>query len=216
MSSSPNPHSADTPLFIPKQQKRRMVALRRVFFDEIVASLNKAPMAIDKVFGQAVCYVPPLAESARILDADMGTLLLDFSVAGRETKYPFSYSLYQIGDTFKIGILWQGALRIVPAYAKVHKEHGEVLSHDFWQDASRFIENEDRGPITLTEWGFKVPGLYDSWAMQETYILGLRHMHFRLLSLVSAFIEESGDVPSIHQKAKDVVLGRPTQPGAPA
>jgi len=51
----------------------------------------------------------------------------------------------------------------------------------FWDnEPKQFI----RGDKMFYEWEFNVPNFYDSYLTQERYILGIRHMHFRVMRIV--------------------------------
>ena len=154
-------------------QKSLIVALRRDFFDEIVKALFIPPGVIDRAMCQHENYVRP--DGVVLNDPDMGTLLIKIC-----NLHPFDsddagvfYSIYQIGRVLKVGILI----------------HDSVMNHSFKADAGGIWSAKPavltaRGQNILLEWEFDEPDLYESWIPQEGYVLGVRHMHFRLMAIL--------------------------------
>lgn len=156
----------------PAQQKNLIHCRRRDFFNEILAMLNKDPTRIDEIMGQAKYYTQPSTDGM-ILDPEMGNFMLNVSVG----HAGFSYSLYQIGSTLKIGVLFFGATLTSP----VDDPDGEIET--LWPGFRPIISR--RGDSVMYEWEFDEPDLYSNWARQEKYILGMRHAHFRILRIIS-------------------------------
>lgn len=168
----------------PSSQKQFIAHQREIFFDEILAAIRLPPGEVDRIMGQDMYYAPP-QEDGIILDAGWGNLVFTIAVKDDLNEvHKFMYSIYQIGIVIKIGILWSGYLKDVP------QSEEDEIHEGFWQNVVKFVRSSRRGESVLTEWEFSEPELYLSWSRQETYVLGMRHLHFKVLKIVSNFIKK--------------------------
>ena len=120
----------------------------------------------------------PLNKEKTFYDSDSADLAICISGEFHEKKFDIYYSFWQIGDILKIGVaLYDNELQ----GCFVADSHNEVLH--IWGS-----KNEPRLDISHScvfyDWEFEVPDLYDSYRSQEKYILGARHMHFRVMRIL--------------------------------
>ena len=151
-------------------ERSRVLEIRKQFFDYIIASLSKAALAPDKAMGQAETWSPFVNISSN--NPSMGTLIIDFSISEDEVH---SYSLFQVGPVLRIGVLipiWMEKATIA--------QHQDITEFWRWKDMPAPIKVMDREPKKLVEWTLYDENLYASYIHQESVILGLRHLHFRL------------------------------------
>lgn len=155
--------------------KKKLIARRKYFFESILDLCSSAPDSASEVMGQNVYNV--LADKATAtMEPDKGILI--FSIPAEFYGIPchHTYSLWQIGDLFKVGLLLSDGLETAPVIDH-HREIGEL-----WHGVPyRTIE---KGSSTLYEWTFKVPHLYATWSEQEQYILGMGHCKQRILRII--------------------------------
>ncbi|MCD5327957.1 hypothetical protein ACFFU8_09010 [Chromobacterium piscinae] len=162
--------------------KRAVIEDRKVFFEEMIRVLNDEPTEIDFILGQQTLFVPACQEK-RIIDADRGNLLIYFYPVHNEITYQLAWSVYQIGEMLKIGLLVQNS------------QLGELLNDRYNQfdgiwDGT-YVRKSERGAMMMFEWSFTTPNLYSNWAVAETYVRGLRHAHFRVLKLLSEAVSKA-------------------------
>jgi hypothetical protein len=145
-------------------QKNFAIENRTMFFNEIEAKLSIPPGEIDAVMCQNQHYITP--KKARISNPSMGNLLIDIDTG----QGVLMYSIYQIGKILRIGVLMSESLF----------QYG--LKHEYSGMWGSEVTISPRGKLTMVEWAFDEPDLLGSWSTQEKYVLGIRHMHFRLLT----------------------------------
>lgn len=151
-------------------ERDRIFDLRKSFFEQIIAVMSKAAMSPDKVLGQAETWSPFVNISSN--NPAMGTLIIDFSVSEDEIH---SYSLFHVGPVLRIGLL-------VPAWMEkaALAQDKDVTEFWRWKGEPAPIKSMSRGTKKLIEWTVHDENIYSSYLSQESIILGLRHLHFRL------------------------------------
>lgn len=162
--------------------KSAVIADRKVFFEEMVRVLNDRPTEIDKIMGQQSLFVP-VSDEKRIIDAERGNLLVYFYPEHNDIKYQLAWSVYQIGEMLKIGLLVQNG------------QLGELLNDRYNQFdgiwSGTYVHKSQRGHMFMFEWSFTTPNLYSNWAVAETYVRGLRHAHFRVLQMLNDAVSKA-------------------------
>lgn len=153
----------------PEAQKDFVIKRRKMFFNEIIEKLSIPPGGIDDVMNQDQLYIKP---SVVINDSEMGNLLIDVEFADMKMLY----SIYQIGRSLRVGVLISD---------EVFQINLKYSFDSIWREGFAILT---RGSNTLMEWTFSEPDLLSSWITQEEYVLGIRHMHFRILTS----LKESG------------------------
>lgn len=161
------------PLFSWQRNKVRKGRAR--FFNMILDSVSHPPRLIDDIMAQTAFFFPCSSEGM-INDPEQGNLVFHIKPTFHENSYDYAYSIYQIGDLLKIGLLLGNGLDQAPLL-----DWNREIS-DLWWGLQP--EKLDRSDITLYEWTFLVPELYNSWVLQERFILGIRHIHFRVLRII--------------------------------
>jgi hypothetical protein len=155
--------------------KKRIHAHRAHFFDSIIWACRTPPGAIDDAMGQSE-YFFPVVDEGLLNSPVMGTLMMYVKPSFHGQSFSYCYSIFQAGRTMKIGLLLSGGLEQAPLL----DWHRELA--DLWQGTEP--ERFDRAGAVLYDWHIQVPGLFDDWLAQETYVLGMRHFHFRVLRIV--------------------------------
>lgn len=163
-----------------KCELQRQVVLqeRKVFFDRILKSLTAGPNIADEKFGQDLLLVSA-SVIEKLVNLNTGILYSTIESTYEGKTGLHSYSLFLTGDMLRIGLLLYGDL----SNAVVIDWHNELQS--IWPGCPP--QQVDRLGLTMYEWTFLLPDLYTSYAVQERYILGMRHMHTRLLRIISDF-----------------------------
>jgi hypothetical protein len=114
--------------------------------------------------------------STAVVDAENGILIFSIPAAFHGEDCVHTYSLWQIGDEFKIGLLLTNGLDQAPVL-DVHVEIDQL-----WHDVPHTLQN--KGGATIYEWAFHVPTLYDSWTEQEKFVRGMKHCKQRVLRII--------------------------------
>lgn len=167
-------------------QRIRTVSKRREFFESILLLLKESPDKASVLFGQ-----DKLLASTKLvddfIDSEHGILLytMDCNYYGEHSKH--NYSLYLTGDIFRIGLLLSGGVENAPLI----DWNNEM--NDLWPGTAPAQHN--RAGVSLYEWTFAVPDLYDNYVTRERFVLGMRHMQGRILRIVSDYfkIKSEGD-----------------------
>lgn len=157
--------------------KETLHAQRKKFFQAILENLNRPPIKIDHILSQAQYYVPVNAEKT-FFDETTGDFAINVTGEFFETPFEIWYSLWQLGDILKIGVAIYDS-KFWPALAA--DEHEEA--HYIWGEQVAPRVDTSHGCV-LYEWTFNNPALYDSYKEQEFYILGVRHLHFRIMRIM--------------------------------
>lgn len=155
--------------------RRRMVARRGYFFAEMLQICRTAPDAASAVMGQD-SFDFSAEEDGAVIDAENGILIFNIpaSFYGKDCRH--TYSIWQIGDDLKIGVLLSDGLDLAP----VLDVHQEIQT--LWGQTPPSLRN--KAGSSMYEWSFTVPTLYDSWIEQERFVRGMKHCKMRILRIL--------------------------------
>lgn len=159
------------------ESRKILLAKRKAFFNMILENINRPPVKIDKILGQDIYYFQPNPEKT-LLEEATGDIAVCVRAKFFGKEFEVYYSLWQVGENVKVGIALsdpelQGAL--------LNDEHNEA--HFIWGKEVDPRIDVAHGAV-LYEWDFHEPHLYDDFKKMEKYILGFRHMHFRVLRIL--------------------------------
>jgi len=157
--------------------KPTLLAKRQDFFQQIINHLNTPPSKIDEVLNQAQYYVYPNMEKT-FINSEYGDMVIQIDGEFYDKKFSIFYSLWQLGDTLKVGIALNDD-ELQGAFAS--DTHNEV--HYIWGWNNEPKVDVARGCV-FYDWEFDVPNLYDNYKNQEKFILGVKHMHFRAMRIL--------------------------------
>ncbi len=158
-------------------EKLELFEKRRQFFEHVLENINRDPIEIDKVLSQDAFYVKPDKENT-FYAVESGDLAICVKGNFFEKDFSVWYSAWQFGDYLKIGVAFYD-----------NDLQGILITDDF--NESHYLWGNDISPrvdvshgCVLYEWEFDVPNLYDNYKNQERFILGMRHMHFRVMRII--------------------------------
>lgn len=150
---------------------------RMDFFKEILDTMRLPPSKIDMILQQDKFY-NPVDEENTFCDPKGGDLSIYIKGKFHEKEFNVYYSFWQLGDMLRIGVAVHDE-ELQGAFAS--DTHNEVFY--IWG-----VKNEPRVDVAHScvfyDWEFEVKDLYDSYKNQEKYILGARHMHFRVMRIL--------------------------------
>lgn len=157
--------------------KATLKAHRMEFFKEILEAMRRNPNKIDMILQQDKFY-KPVDETNTFFDAEAGDLAISIKGNFHEKEFNVYYSFWQLGDMLRIGVaIYDDELQ--GAFAS--DAHNEVFY--IWG-----MKNDPRVDVAhncvFYDWEFEVKDLYDSYKNQEKFILGARHMHFRVMRIL--------------------------------
>lgn len=164
------------------RSKLDLLNARQYFFDQIFRALKVLPTTAESLFGYDADFVPP---SLLVMDVEFGSMLIqvtpNFIGEGEESQY--YYSVATMGNILRIGIFMPISKILT---APIHGEGRELLVQTW--NGTPFTMHE-RGLGILYEWTFTE---FDAteWQCAEKYVLGMRHMHLRFLTLVHDSVHE--------------------------
>lgn len=157
--------------------KATLIAKRQEFFEDILKHLNVPPSKIDKLLHQDKFYVQPDKENTYI-NSEYGDMAIHVKGQFYDKKFSVSYLFWQLGNTLKVGITLNDD-ELQGAFAS--DAHNEI--YYIWG-----VKNEPRIDVArgcvFYDWEFDVPELYDNYRNQERFILGSKHMHFRVMRII--------------------------------
>jgi hypothetical protein len=158
--------------------KATLIAKRTEFFKAILEQLRRTPARIDQILQQSGFYMP-IDEDNTFFDADTGDFAICVKGDFHGKQFDVYYSLWQLGDMLRIGVaIYDEELQ--GAFAS--DTHNEVFY--IWG-----MKNDPRVDVAhgcvFYDWEFEVKDLYDSYKNQERFILGARHMHFRVMRILN-------------------------------
>lgn len=162
---------------IMKITKQELIEMRSEFFEAIFEQIKKPPTRIDDILQQQQYYVAPdLSQS--FYDPQAGDFAICINGEFFEKKFTIYYSLWQLGEMLRIGVKIEDE-ELQGAFAS--DTHNEVFY--IWG-----MKNDPRVDVAhgsvFYDWEFDVPELYDSYKNQERFVLGTRHMHFRVMRII--------------------------------
>lgn len=174
--------ASESPFLTPHEASRdAYLGAKRHFFQRVMEALKKKPSQVDVLFGQLENYVEPrLFDEDVVLGSQVIEVSPNFYGEGDESRY--CYSIFITGDLIRIGVFIPSS-KIISA--PVHNEGRSDLLQA-WNGAE--FDVVVRGNGLMYEWAFTDFDARD-WLNAERYVMGIRHMHYRLLGLVRSVVE---------------------------
>ena len=157
--------------------KNELIEKRNEFFENIYHQISKPPSRIDNILQQEI-YYKPLKQSNSFFDSEAGDFAICIEGKFFEKEFVIYYSLWQIGDMLRIGVKIEDE-ELQGAFAA--DTHNEVFH--IWGQKNEPRVDVAHGSV-FYDWEFFVPELYASYLNQERFILGTRHMHFRVMRII--------------------------------
>lgn len=157
--------------------KEQIHKIRESFFDSIIAIISEEPTKMDIFLDQQQYYVKPLEEEI-YKNIAYGDLVVPVGGVFSNQSFKVWYSMWHIGERIKVGIM----LKDVNLQEALISDHHKEINKVWGEDVQPSIDTT-HGAI-LYEWEFSCPAFYDSYMYQEKFILGMRHMHFRVMKIV--------------------------------
>lgn len=156
--------------------KEELLHLRCVLFDDILTQLSNPSSPMDEILNQAKYYVP-INKSTVIKSVETGDLAIPISGSFYDKKFNLYYTLWQTGNRLKIGVaIYDDEMQDI-FERDIHKEIDSI-----WPDCIPLIDVAHG--CVFYDWTFDATHLYESYQNLEKYILGMRHMHFRIMRIV--------------------------------
>lgn len=168
--------------------KQKAIEVRTEFFQDVLDLVNMPPRAMDALLLQAQYHVG-IDASNIICDADLGDLFIPINPSFRGVNWVMGYSLWQIGTVLKIAVMTQASS---PEQCFLTHVNEQELQ-DFWPTAHEANLNR-REQFYFYEWSFDVPDFLEKYPVRESFALGMRHMHFRVLRVLKKFSDEQRDL----------------------
>jgi hypothetical protein len=157
--------------------KEELIKTRTNFFKNILEQVRNPPSRMDSVLKQDKYYMP-IDEENTFYEGEAGDLSICINGEFYGKNFNVYYSFWQVGDMLRIGIaVFDEDLQT----AFTSDTHNEIAY--IWG-----LRSEPRIDIShdciYYDWEFDVPTLYNDYKGQEKYILGARHMHFRVMRIL--------------------------------
>lgn len=160
-------------------EKEELISNRTKFFQNIINHLDSPPSRIDEILNQDIYYIKPDLNKL-LFNPNSGDMVIPIDGEFHNKKFNIFYSFWQVGYTLKIGV----ALNEVDLQGAFASDtHEEV--YDLWGVSNKPKIDVARGCV-FYDWEFDVTNLYDSYRDQEKFILGVKHMHFRVMRVICA------------------------------
>lgn len=156
--------------------KEHLFKARTLFFNDILDQITNPPNDMDMILNQSKYYISP--EVSKIIkNIETGDLAIPITGSFFDKKFKLYYTLWQTGMRLKIGVaIYDDEMQDV--FEKdTHKEIESI-----WPDSNPIIDVAHG--CVFYDWTFDATNLYDSYQIMEKYILGMRHMHFRVMRIV--------------------------------
>jgi len=158
-------------------EKEQLITERGQFFNAIIETLKQPPSAIDIILQQDKYYVVP-NENKITSTPENGDLAIFINGTFYKKEFNIYYTIWQLGNILKVGVaIYDDELH--GAFASDH--HNEVFY--IWGNKNDPRIDVSHGCV-FYDWEFDATDLYASYRSQERYILGVRHMHFRVMRII--------------------------------
>ncbi len=161
-------------MIINKEQTHK---IRESFFDSVISVMSEDPTQMDIFLDQQQYYVKPI-EKEIYKNSAYGDLVVPVGGNFSDKNFKVWYSMWHIGERIKVGIM----LKDVDLQEALISDHHKEINKVWGVDVQPNID-ATHGAL-LYEWEFNCPDFYDSYMYQEKFILGMRHMHFRVMRIV--------------------------------
>ena len=157
--------------------KKILWAKREEFFNDIIHYLQQKPLPIDYLLNQANYYLSPDMNNS-ISNSEYGDMAICVNGEFFGKQFKVYYTVWQLSDVLRIGVNIADEDLQTAFSTDNNNEIFYIWGHK--NDPKINILNE----CIFYDWEFEVPQLYESYREQEKFILGMRHMHFRVLRVI--------------------------------
>lgn len=157
--------------------KKELLEKRTEFFEEILSNIRKPPSKIDKILKQDKYFIP-IDERNTFYDVSSGDLVINVTGKAFDSTFDFAYTIWQYGNSLKLGLAIYSEFLHVAIPSDNYNEVFSIWGHNN-EPYNNYIYD-----YLYYNWDFNAEKLYDDYKEQEKFILGIRHMHFRVLRLL--------------------------------
>lgn len=167
--------------------KSLAIKVRDEFFDQVIDLLNMPPRSMDALLLQAQYYVPIKVEDI-IKDSELGDFFVPINPSFQGRSWTMGYSVWQFGTELRIALMTQSQKEEECFLSIINSENKTSLD-ELWDNA---IEHSlyKRENFYFYEWRFNATEFLSSYAVRETFALGIRHMHFRVLRVLKKLSDD--------------------------
>lgn len=156
--------------------KNELFELRDNFFNDILSQLENPASDMDLILNQSKYYVRPNMDKV-VKNVSTGDLAIPINGSFFDKKFRLYYTLWQTGTRLKIGVaIYDDEMQDI-FERDTHKEIDSI-----WPDCIPLVDVAHG--CVFYDWTFDAKNLYESYQNAEKYILGMRHMHFRIMRIV--------------------------------
>ena len=157
--------------------KSTLIKQRKEFFENILTMLRMSPGRMDELLGQDKYYLP-FDEHSSFEQSLTGDLVINVKGKFADTPFQFAYTIWQYGKTLTLGLALYTE-NLEGAFSS--DDNGEIYT--LWGKHNDPHMSKLYGNLYYN-WSFEVTDLYDNYQEQEFFIIGIRHMHFRVLRMI--------------------------------
>lgn len=179
-------------------EKEYVLKNREEFFNQIIEKMKEQPNDLDIFLNQADLHCPPL-DSEIYSNHEYGDLKIPVEVNFFEKNYKIYYTIWHVGHILKVGVVLPNIELQIAITDDTYKE----VENIWGKDCKPTIEAAHQ--MFLLDWEFNEPNIFDSYLNQEKYILGMRHLNFRICRIIhdklkkDALMQESNLISNYKQ-----------------
>lgn len=171
-----------------RSQRERARSLRSEFFNEILSTIDAPASEGEIAVGLARYHVASSAVGL-IKDPAMGSLIINVRPKFHGRDLQISYAIKQIGYSLRLALVLKGEARMAPML------EGTFEIDSLWPCLRPKLLHRDE--TVIYEWDIVCPGsLLDDYLSRESFILGVREFHLRVLRILSDGLAPGASSPS--------------------
>ncbi len=158
--------------------QQELLRKREIFFNEITDVMFRPKSKIDSLYDIEKYLSYPI-EDEMFSDVKHGELVFVIRDEYFGKNFEVMLSIWQVGTKLKIGVCMkdenQHLLNIL-----MGDEQAEILNA--FEDVQPKVRNVYGG--IFYDWYFDATHLYDSYQIQETFVMNMRHIQLRVLNTI--------------------------------
>lgn len=159
--------------------KDEVLNIRKEFFEQILEKLNEEPSKLDEFLNQDFLYFPPINNEV-YQNINYGDLVIPVDIEFFNKKYKIYYTVWHVGTKIKIGVVLP---HIDLQTAITEDNYGYQELNNIW-GKDHIPTTEASHQLYLIDWEFDEPNIFNSYIYREKFILGMKHMSFRICRII--------------------------------
>ena len=163
--------------------KEQVLQIREEFFNQVIEKMSEKPNDLDKFLNQDNLHFAPNLEKV-YKNVEYGDLMIPVNVNFFGREYEIFFTVWHLGSRIKIGV----ALPHMDLQTAITEDSYQEIDNIWGKNLNPTIEAAHQ--IYLLDWEFEEPHFFESYIFREKYVLGMRHLNFRMCRILNDKIKK--------------------------